>query len=189
MRARPEALPRFSTATRTRAARRFLSCRLPRETGLFPANPCVINLHLSTQRFPNRVHHRPAKFVKHHPGSLVTGKTELTLEQQCGYSTLIRRHQIRRPEPVGQRGLRPVKNGPGGQRDLVTALDALLASLLHQLIGSPLPASRTDEAIRPPTSRQILLASLFRGEVRLKLAERLRERRSRHRSTLPVGVC
>src|SRR5438552_15433786 len=31
------------------------------------------------------------------------------------YSTLIRRHQIRRPEPVGQRGLRPVKNGPGGQ--------------------------------------------------------------------------
>src|SRR5437762_8651283 len=96
---------------------------------------------------------------------------------------------IRRPEPVGQRGLRPVKNGPGGQRDLVTALDALLASLLHQLIGSPMPASRTDEAIRPPTSRQILLASLFRGEVRLKLAERLRERRSRYRTTLPVGVC
>src|SRR5438094_3964843 len=122
--------------------------------------------------------------VKHHPGSLVTGKTELTLEQQCGYSTLIRRHQIRRPEPVAQRGLRPVKNGPGGQRDLVTAFDALLGSLLHQLIGSPMPASRTDEAVRPPTSRQVLLARLFRGEVRLKLAERLRERRSRYRTAL-----
>jgi len=59
-----------------------LELSAPSETGLFPANPCVINLHLSTQRFPNRVHHRPAKFVKHHPGSLVTGKTELTLEQQ-----------------------------------------------------------------------------------------------------------
>jgi hypothetical protein len=34
-----------------------------------------------------------------------------------------------------------VKNGPGGQRDLVTALDALLASLLHQLIGSAMPAN------------------------------------------------
>src|SRR6516162_3025387 len=166
-----------------------LELSAPSETGLFPANPCVINLHLSTQPFPNRVHHRPAKFVKHHPGSLVTGKTELTLEQQCGHSTLVRRHQICRPEPVAQRGLRPVKNGPGGQRDLVTALDALLASLLHQLIGSAMTASRTDEAIRPPTSRQILLAGLFRGEVQLKLAERLRERRSRHHSTLPVGVC
>src|SRR6516162_6063542 len=188
MRARPEALPRFSTATRTRAARRFLSCRLPRRPACSPPTH-VINLHLSTQPFPNRVHHRPAKFVKHHPGSLVTGKTELTLEQQCGHSTLVRRHQICRPEPVAQRGLRPVKNGPGGQRDLVTALDALLASLLHQLIGSAMTASRTDEAIRPPTSRQILLAGLFRGEVQLKLAERLRERRSRHHSTLPVGVC
>src|SRR6516225_3045068 len=79
------------------------------------------------------------------------GKTELTLEQQCGHSTLVRRHQICRPEPVAQRGLRPVNNGPGGQRDLVTALDALLASLLHQLIGSAMPASRTDVAIRPPT--------------------------------------
>src|SRR5216683_2865546 len=189
MRARPEALPRFSTATRTRAARRFLSCRLPRRPACSP--PTHVSSTSTSPRNGSRVAFTiaPAKFVKHHPGSLVTGKAELTLKQQCGHSTLVRRHQIRRPEPVGQRGLRPVKNGPGGQRDLVTALDALLASLLHQLIGSPMPASRTDEAIRPPTSRQVLLAGFFRGEVRLKLTERLGERRSRHHSTLPVGVC
>ena len=113
----------------------FLELSAPSETGLLAANPRVINLYLAAQRFSSRVHHRPAEFVKHHPGSLVTRKTELTLEKQGGYATLVRGHQIRRPEPVGQRNLRPVKNGPGGQRNLVPALGALVASLLHQLIG------------------------------------------------------
>src|SRR6516225_6501482 len=36
MRTRPEPLPRFSTATRTRAARRPLSCRLPRRPACSP---------------------------------------------------------------------------------------------------------------------------------------------------------
>src|SRR3981081_1786697 len=76
MRARPEARPRFSTATRTRAARRFLSCRLPRSPACSP--PIVINLYLAVQGLPSGVHHRPAEFVKHHPRGLVAGKTELT---------------------------------------------------------------------------------------------------------------
>ncbi len=159
------------------------------ETGLFPADPGVINLYLTVQRLPSHTHHRPAQFVKHHPGGLVSGKTELTLQQQRGHSTLIRSHQIRRPEPVGQRSLRPMKNGPGRQRNLVAALDALMASLVHQFVGPPVPAARTDETIWPPTSSQILLAGLVCREVGLKLAQRLRERRSRHPSTLPVGAC
>src|SRR5215469_18792795 len=36
IRTRPEAWPRFSTATRTRAARRSLSCRLPRSPACSP---------------------------------------------------------------------------------------------------------------------------------------------------------
>jgi hypothetical protein len=92
-----------------------LELSAPSETGLFPANPRVINLYLPAQWLSIRIHHRPAKFVKHHPGGLVTGKTELTLQQQGGHSTLVSSHQIRRPEPVGQRNLRPVKNRPGRQ--------------------------------------------------------------------------
>jgi len=57
-----------------------LELSAPSETGLFPANPRVINLYLTVQRFPSRIHHRPTKFVKHHPGGLVTRKTELTLQ-------------------------------------------------------------------------------------------------------------
>jgi hypothetical protein len=159
------------------------------EAGLLPANPRVINLYLPAQWLPSRTYHRTAQFVKHHPGCLVAGKTELTLQQQCGHSPFVRSHQIRRPEPVGQRSLRPVKNGPGGQRNLVPALDALLASLVHQFVGAPVSASRTDKTIRPPTSSQVLLACLVCSEVGLKLAERPGERRSRHPSTLPVGVC
>jgi hypothetical protein len=47
IRTRPEALPRFSTATRTSAARRPLSCRLPRRPACSPANPRFINFDLA----------------------------------------------------------------------------------------------------------------------------------------------
>jgi len=51
----------------------------PLQPGLLGANPRVINLYRAAQGLPNRIHHRPAEFVKHHPRGLVTGKTELTL--------------------------------------------------------------------------------------------------------------
>ena len=59
------------------------------KTGLFAANPRIINLHLTAQRLPRGVYHRAAKFVKHHPRGLITGKTELVLHQQCGYPALV----------------------------------------------------------------------------------------------------
>src|ERR1017187_7020482 len=77
----------------TRAARRFLSCRLPPQAGLLAGNPRVINLYLAVQGLPNGIHHRPAEFVKHHPRGLVAGKTELTLHQQSGHATLVSGHQ------------------------------------------------------------------------------------------------
>jgi len=61
------------------------------------------------------------------------------------------------------------------QRDLLATLAALMAPLVHQLIGSRMPASQTREPIRPPTSCQISLAGFLRGKVGVKLAERLWE--------------
>jgi hypothetical protein len=120
--------------------------------------------------------------VKHHPRGLVAAKTELTLQQQSGHATLVSGHQIRRPEPVGQWNFGPVKDRPGCQRNLVPAFGALVAPLVHQFIRFFVPASRTSKAIRPTARRQILLASLLCGEVGLKLAKRLGERRSGHPS-------
>jgi hypothetical protein len=64
----------------------------------------------------------------------------------------------------------PLKNSPGGQRDLVPTASTLSPALVHQFVGSPMSASRADEAIGPATGRQVLLASLFASEIGLKLA-------------------
>jgi hypothetical protein len=56
-----------------------LSCTAPSETGLLAANPRFINFYLAVQRLPSYIHHGAAELVKHHPGSLVTGQTELSL--------------------------------------------------------------------------------------------------------------
>jgi len=167
----------------------ILELSAPSQPGLLAANPRLVNLYFTAQGFPNCVHHCPTEFVKHHPRSLVTRKTELTLQEQCGNAALIRGHQIRRPEPVGQRNLGPMQNRPGCQRNLVSAFGALLAPLIHQFIRLIVPTSGTGKPIRPTTRPQILLASLFRGEIGLKLTQRLGEWRSGHPNTLPIGAC
>ena len=185
MRTRPEAWPRFSTATRTRAARRSLSCRLPRSPACSP--PTHVSSTSTSPRRGSRAAFTPAGFVKHHPRGLVTRQTELALQKQVRYATLVRGHPIRRPEPIGQRNFRPVENGPRCQRNLVPTLGALVAPLLHQFVGPSVPASRANEPIWPTTSRQILLTGLLGGKVALKLAKRLGKRRSGHLFTPPNG--
>jgi hypothetical protein len=90
---------------------------------------------------------------------------------------------------VGQWNLGPVKDRPGGQRNLVSAFGALVTPSVHQFVRSFVPASRTTEPLRPTACRQIFLASLFCGEVGPKLAKRLGERWSGHPYTLPIGAC
>jgi hypothetical protein len=51
------------------------------ESSLFTANPRLIHLYLSAQRFPSRVHHCPAQLVQHHPCGLVAGQAQLTLQK------------------------------------------------------------------------------------------------------------
>jgi hypothetical protein len=90
---------------------------------------------------------------------------------------------------MGERDLGPVKNRPGAQRDLVTAAGTLPPSLIDQVVRSPISASGADETLRPAAGRKILLAGFLGGEVALKLAQGLRERRPRHPATLPIGAC
>src|SRR2546422_11174116 len=106
----------------------------------------------------SRVHHRSPQFVKHHPRSLVTSKAKLALEEQRRDAPLVGGHQIRGPEPQDQRGLRIMKDGPRGQRDLVTAGGAFPASLANQRVAAPVPASRAHVTLRSAAPSQILLA-------------------------------
>ncbi len=100
----PRGLPRFSTATRTRAARRPLSCRLPREAGLRPADPGVVDLDLTVERFARHIDHRSAELVKHHPGRFVAAQPQLALEQERRNTPLVGRHQVGGPEPQRSAG-------------------------------------------------------------------------------------
>src|SRR5205823_6440678 len=93
------------------------------------------------------------------------------------------------PVPIDQRCFCPMKDSSRCQRDLIATLAALLPALVHQLISFFIPASRTSESIGPTTSCEIPLAGFLRAKVGLELAERLRERRSWHRLTLPIGAC
>ena len=90
---------------------------------------------------------------------------------------------------MGQWHLGPVKNRPGGQRDLVTADGTLMPSLVHQFVGATMSALRADETIGPAAGREVLLAGFLGGEVALELTQRLGKERSGHASTLPVGSC
>ena len=179
--------PFYSHQNESRSS--LLELAAPLQPGLLPTNPRVINLYLAVQGFPSGIHHCPAEFVQHHPRRLVPGQTELTLHKQGRYSTLVRGYQIRRPKPVGQRNLGPVKDGPGCDRNLVTTLGALATALIHKFVRLLVPASRTSEPLRPTAETQILLARLFGGELGLKFPQGSWKGRTRHLSTLQVVVC
>jgi hypothetical protein len=103
--------------------------------------------------------------VKYHPSGFVTLKTKLVLEKQRRDPSLVGRHQVGRPEPEGQRGLRIVKDCPRCQGDLVTTGGALPASSSHQRVTAIVRASGTLVALGPAASGQVLLAGLFVGEL------------------------
>ena len=65
----------------------------------------------------------------------------------------VRRHQIRRPEPLGQRQLGVVEDGPRGQRDLVPAARALPPCAGRRAHTRPGPHS-AHTRIRPATGSQ-----------------------------------
>src|SRR5882724_5257175 len=159
------------------------------QTRLGSANPGVIDLHLSVEQVTHHVDHRSAQLVEHHPRRFVSAQSQLTLEQKRGDPTFVGRHQIRGPKPQRQRDFRVVENRPGRQRHLMPAGHALPASLSYDGIRALVPTALTRKAIGPATGCQILLASLFAGELTLKFAQARRKGWPRHAPTLYLVAC
>lgn len=166
-----------------------LELTTPPQTRLSAPDPGLVDLHFAPQRFARHIDHGPSKLVEHHPRRFVPCQPQLALEKECRDTTLIRRHQVRSPEPERQRRLRVMEDRPGRQRDLVPACRTLPAPLFHHCVRPPVAAPRTQEAIRPATCRQILLTGFFTRELKLKLAQTRRKGRAGHTATLPVVVC
>jgi hypothetical protein len=118
--------------------------------------------------------------MEHHPGGFVTSKAKLSLEEQRRDAPFLGGHQVRCPEPQGQRRLRIMKDGPRGQRDLMTTGGAFPTSSSSQRVAVTVRAARTDEPLRPAAPSQVFLAGLFGGVFNLKLAECHRKGRTWH---------
>jgi hypothetical protein len=152
-------------------------------------DPRLIHLNLAAKRIPRCVHHRATELVQHHPCGLVATESQLLLQEEGRQPTLIRRHQIRRPKPRRERGLRIVKYRPGRYRDLIAAGGALPATAACQAVRGRLTAPRTPKTVWPAACRQVLRASLLAGKLLLKLPQALGEARSRHPRILPSAAC
>ena len=148
------------------------------------ANPGGIDLDVAMEGLPCRVHHRSAQLVEHQPRRFVAPQPELTLDQERRDGALVRRHQVRSPEPLGERGLRVVQHRAGGERPMPTR-GARPASF-HDHVGAPMTAAWADEALRPATGCQVWLAGLLRCELTSELVQILGKRRARHAPTLQM---
>lgn len=85
------------------------------------ANEALIDLDRSGQRCAFRINHCAAQLVQHHPRGLVALDSELALELNRRDARGSGSHQVRGPEPQVQRRPGAMKDGTGGQRDLVAA--------------------------------------------------------------------
>ena len=159
------------------------------QTRLSTPNPGLVYFHFSPQWLTRQVDHGPSELVEHHPRCFVPSESQLALEQQRRESAFIRGHQVGRPEPGRHGSFGVMKNRPGRQRYLTATDSTLPALLVGQLIGTPLPASRTHETIRPATGGQILLTGLFSSKLQLKLSQSLGKGWAWHTPTLPVVPC
>jgi len=181
------ARPVFATLDRDKHRNRPAVFQLPapRDAGLRPANPGVIDLDIAVQRLSSRIDHRAPQLMEDHPRRFIAAQAELPLDPQRRGAALIGGHQVRGPEPLDEWRFRVVKNRPGGQRDLVSALGTLPPAIGDR-ICPPMMALRTDETVRPATGRQIVLTGVLGCELAAELVQRFREGRARHAPTLQI---
>ncbi len=90
----PGGSPAFLHGDQDEGGAAALELPAPSQTGLGPAHPRVVDLHLTSKWFAGDIYHRSPELVKHHPGGFVTPKPKLALKKQCGNTPLVGGHQV-----------------------------------------------------------------------------------------------
>src|SRR5512144_2130972 len=115
---------------------------------------------------------RPGATIEQ-PGRFVRSQSQLRLQLQGGDAVGVGGHQVRRPEPDGERQLRGVHHRAGGHRGLPAARGALPGERLgRELPALAVPARWAAEPVRPAHPRQIRGTRPLIREAALKLDER-----------------
>jgi len=116
---------------------------------------------------------RSADFVAHGMGGAVGAKAHHPLNLQCADALLAGQHQVNDLEPLPQRLVRILKDGPGDMREAIgghgSTFVALPVERLPDQGGRISAAARAFNAIRPAARYQVSLASFLIGESRLEL--------------------
>src|SRR6266436_1983791 len=137
-------------------------------------NDRLIGLDDAAQRLALWVDHGPAQLGAQHPGGPVRAEAELALQLQGRDAVGVRRHQKRGPEPLGQRQLAGVHDGPGRHRGLPAAAGAFIGEGLGlQKPGAAVAAAGADEPFRPTAREQVFRTGAFRRKAALELDQRL----------------
>ena len=108
--------------------------------------------------------HGRSDFVRHEPNCLVRADSQESLSLHHRDTMFIAAHEKNEPKPDFQRHMGLMKDGPCSQRDLDTAIFALIKSARLVQACSFGVATRTFETLRPTLLFQMLAAGQFSWE-------------------------
>ena len=159
----------------------------PAQPDLWATDVGLVHFDVLLQQLAAGPDHRATQLVQHRPRRFVSIDPELPLQLKGGQPGRMRRHQVRRPEPLSQRRPRPVQHRPGRDRALVATRLALPETPPWQLERDGVLTAPTLIALGPPARGEVAAARRLIPELRLKLSQRLGKVRARHAQTLRMG--
>src|SRR3984893_10069157 len=132
----------------------------------------LVDLDHALQRLALGIDHRSSQLLRQQPGSLVCD-AELGLELECRHAVRVGCHQMRGPEPHGQRQFGPVHHRASCDRRLTTAAEAFVGvrPALQRCRASDATGG-ANKTLRPASLKQKRRATRLVWKTRLEFAQR-----------------
>jgi len=140
------------------------------------ADPSLIDLD-DAAKLGFRLDERGADFVAHGQGGFVGAEAEHPLDLQGAHPLLAGQHQVNDPEPVTERLIRILEDGPRDHGEAIAGARSAFVALPFERHGADrehllVPAAGAPDAFRPAALHQIGFAGFLIGEHVLELAGR-----------------
>jgi hypothetical protein len=142
-------------------------------------NNDLVRFHSAAQAEAGLVDHRAAQAMQQVPGGFVAA-SHLPLQLDRAHAGGVRGHEIRGPEPLTQRKVRPMQHRARGNRSLTGTLAAFINMTPGLAPIGVRSAMRANKTLRPPALGQVVEAGCFLGKLLTKFFQSLGEARSRH---------
>lgn len=139
---------------------------------VFSSDEAFVNLDNAAKLF-DVFDQSGSDFVAHEPGGLVATEAHVTHDLQGAHTFLAGKHEVGDLEPVAERLVGVLENGPGKVAEPIAVFCAFFALPMpftrRQVVDSRVAATRAADALRPSTGYQIGFAGIFVREGRFEL--------------------